>query len=116
MPTDSEHLVRSLGEIIRAREAMTIADSATKTALDLACRAAGDAVSQTINRTDPAAIARARELIDECRSLIELLNGHRIKASEVMAESQRLSQRSIDLVQDIRNVTDEIKRRRRRQN
>jgi hypothetical protein len=116
MAPDFDHLVRSLGEVIRAREAMTIADAATNAALDLAVRAAGAAVNQTINQTDPTAVQRARELIDECRSLIEILGRQRAKASDAIAESQRLSQRSLDLIQDIRRVTQEIKVRRHNRN
>ena len=114
MPNESDNLIRDLGEIIAAREAMKVADDATSTAIDRAVRSAGVAVSKTINRTDGSAITRARELLAECRNVMEKLGVEVRRAQAAADESERLSRRSIEIAQEIQSVTDEIRNRRRR--
>ena len=114
MPKEStDNLIHDLGELIATREAMRIGDDALEEALNKAVRAAGVAVSRTVNRSDPAAFVTARQAVAECRGLIDILKVERERARAVVADSERLSGRSSDILLRIRTVTDDIERRRR---
>jgi hypothetical protein len=112
MPEESDDLIRDLGAIIAAREAMRIADDVTSAAIDRAVCAAGVAVSKTIHRGDPITVTRARELIAECRRLLEDLGVEIRRARAASAESERISRRSTGIIEETRAATQEIRRRR----
>ena len=114
MPNEpADDLIRDLGELIAAREAMRIGNEATRKALDKAMLDAGLAVSRTIGGSDPAKVGAARELIAECRNLIAVLRVELARSRDAIAESSKLSRHGADVLTDIRSLREEIDRRRR---
>jgi hypothetical protein len=117
MPDETDdNLIRDLGALIAAQEAMRIADNATSEALDQAVRDAGRAVGRTVDRPDPALAVKARQAIAYCRDLMEALERERERARDATARSNRLSRRTAGLLVDIRTARDEIERRKRERN
>ena len=115
MPNEpDDDLIGGLGEIIAAAEAMRIADEATRQALEKAVVDAGVAVSRTVNRSDPAAIVKAREAMAECRRLIDALKVEGERARAAVAEADRLSLRTADILARIRTIWEQIERGRRK--
>ena len=111
-----DNLIRDLGALIAARDAMRLADDVANEAIDKAVRGAGVAVSRTINRSDPDAVIKAREAIADCRDVIEALKFERERARAAVAKSVRLSERSENILVDIRTAGEERARRGREQN
>ena len=108
-------LISDLGEVITARDAMRMAGSATQRALNEAVRDAGLAVSRTVNRSDPAGIVNAREAIAECRVLMDNLKMEQKRARAAIVQSDRVSWRAAQVVEEIRIFEEEIAWRRRNQ-